>query len=207
MSHAIIDGLAIGNVPLSIFDIVEHVPEYFDDFGMLITCMDSGTDVAAGADCNSVLFEGAEKHGNAVFVPVQTVAKHISDGWSFDGFEEIYLLRVPEPDLKIYGDEHFTSECFDFSKSVPDSFLERFRYIKAVRFLSDGVGLNFACEPAFAEKIEELDQYLREGEPTNQFEVDAGCAPRRAYYLPLKGTPNSCLSRTSPRRHKKQEQD
>lgn len=40
MSYSILDGIAYGNVPLSIFDIVKHLPEYFAGLGMLMTCKD-----------------------------------------------------------------------------------------------------------------------------------------------------------------------
>jgi hypothetical protein len=201
MSYSILDGVAYGNVPLSIFDIVEHLPEYFADLGMLITCMDSSTDVLDIASAsNHEMWKGFEPHGHAIWLPPSTVAWQLENGWNCDGFEEVYLLSRPASTLSI-SDEKFTSEAADFAESVPAEFLERFRTTKAVRFLSDGCGLNYACEPDFASAIEDLDKYLQSGEPSNSFKlVDPQGTPRRAYYLPIIGPPNSLLARTNARR-------
>jgi hypothetical protein len=201
MSYSIRDGVAYGNVPLSIFDIVEHLPEYFADLGTLMTCVDSSTNVVSIASGSShEMWNGFEAHGNAIWLPPSAVAWQIQNGWSCDGFEEIYLLPRPESTLSI-SDEKFTSEGDNFAESIPNAFLERFRTVKAVRFLSDGCGLNFACEPHFADAIEELDKFLQAGEPSNSFaQEDSNSAPSRAYFLPKTGPANSSLSRINPRR-------
>lgn len=201
MSYSILDGIAYGNVPLSIFDVVNHLPEYFADLGMLMVCKDSSTDVlaiASGSDHE--MWKGFEPHGNAIWLPPATVALQLENGWNCDGFEEIYLLSRPAFTLSI-SDDKFTSEAANFAESIPDKFLERFRATKAVRFLSDGCGLNFACESDFANAIADLDTYLLSGEPSNSFELtDPKGAPRRAYYLPTTGPRNSSLTRTHARR-------
>jgi hypothetical protein len=200
MSYTIVDGIACGNVPLSIFDIVEHLPEFFADLGMLMTCIDSSRDVLSVASASKhQMWKGFEPHGKAVWLPPSAVAWQIENGWSCDGFEEIYLLPRPTSTI-LLTDEKFTSEGDNLAEAISTEFLKRFRTIQAVRFLSDGCGLNFACEPHFAEAIENLDKYLQDGEPTNSFTVNnSENAPRRAYYLPMTGPANSSLSRSVPR--------
>ena len=200
MSYSIVDGIAFGNVPLSIFDIVEHLPEYFADLGMLMTCRDSSTDILSIASASShEMWKGFEPHGNAIWLPPSTVAWQIENGWIWDGFEEIYLLPRPASILSL-SDEKFTSEGTNFAEAIPAEFLKRFSTTKSVRFLSDGCGLNYACESHFADAIENLDKYLQEGEPSNSFDLNSSeNTPRRAYYLPKTGPANSSLSRTVPR--------
>jgi len=100
--------------------------------------------------------------------------------------------------------KHFTTDGYNFSEEVPTEFLEMFHAFNAVRFLADGCGLNFACDPAEAELILELDGFLDQGgapsagdldSPVDTGDCKTSARPARTYYLPKFGKPNSALSK------------
>lgn len=197
MTYCIIDDLAIGSVPLSIMDIVQYLPEYFDGLAMLLARAD-------GSPAAQVLAEDFVadklKLGDAVLFAIEEVEETTEEGWPFDGFEELYLLRQEHADTRIPRldlDPAFT--IHDFAEQVPPEFIERFRAVKAVRYLSDGCGLNFACEPYMADKLQELDRTLAPGDPAGAMEDEHG-TQRRAYVLPIEGPPNTAISAVRPRR-------
>ncbi len=201
MTHSITEGIAIGTVPLSISDVVQYLPEYFDDLAMLLTCVDSSQRVSSLLGTDDIFAE-ARRYEDAVLLPKEAARKIIEQGWPFDGFEEIYLLKLGDSASSpraLQTGRTFTTDSHDFASYVPPEFIQCFQSIKAARFLADGCGLNFACEPHFAKKLEELDATLAPGDPAGASDDSEG-RRRRIYFPPLTGPANSTISWVRVRR-------
>jgi hypothetical protein len=203
-SNSLPQDLVAGFVPLSIADIVRYMPNFFKGLAMLITVIDSGP--ASSLNLENFRGRGLElkPYGTAVLVQEPDVEVLLKDGWPFDGFDEVFLLKPPVNFHVSDFSEHFTTDARDFSQDVPVQFLDMFQALNAVRYLSDGCGLNFACEAEEAKLILELDDSLDQGEPISPDELESPVGsngddilkrPARSYYLPKYGKPNSTLEK------------
>ncbi len=140
----------------TISDVYVEFPEFFDSLHLLIARLDSSqshNDLSQWLAYVKENFENYVILTNTVWVDQKSVGNLFRDGKTFVHFDEIYLLNnSPVKDLSVC--EHFTSDSSDFSKKVPSAFLEEFKRAGAIRYLSDGCGLNFFCESrTLAEKI------------------------------------------------------
>jgi len=188
--YVVLDDVAIGYVPMSIDDIVKFMPEFFDDHVMLITIVDSdnSADRLRHAYFKSMGVE-LENFGDAILIRAESLKNLIKQGWTMDGFDEIFLLKEPVvaelPVMRV----DFTRA--NFNECVPREFTQKFESLHASRFLADGSGLNFACEPELADRILQLDRelltdtnYLKKG-TTEAAQVADSTRPTRKKYLPL----------------------
>jgi len=85
----------------------------------------------------------AEILSGKLFVPESKLSYVFNDGNTFNGFDEIYLFREKPKEVL---QTHFTSDRAVFGTQVPEEFLKYFKKSGSVRYLSDGIGLNYACE-------------------------------------------------------------
>ena len=173
--YVVLDDVALGFVPMSIDDIVKFLPEFFDDHVMLITIVDSDK---AAERLRHAYFKSMgvelENFGDAILIRAESLKNLIKQGWTMDGFDEIFLLKEPvTAELPIL---HTDFTCANFNKLVPREFSQKFKALHASRFLADGYGMNFACEPDLADRIVQLDRELltepvaagSEGKPTRK---------------------------------------
>jgi len=159
-------GYFAGFVDLRIADIAEPCPEFFEGFALLITCLDSSPDVVTLSRWVTYLKSKEWRPlpiGRAVFIPAENTGGLLEDRQTFFGFDEVYLLKEELPrELPHPTDRAYTTDGFDFGESVPDAFWRYFANVGAVRYVSDGVGLNFACESrGCVQRLERLERELR----------------------------------------------
>jgi len=137
-----------GNIDATISSVAEYCPEFFDGLSILITGLDSSNAPALLTKWKNYIFsrgwEGVQLiNEKYVYIPEQFVRLLFEERKTFFNFDEIFLLDIPPE--RCDKEKLYTSERYNFSKELPDAFLEFFRRIKARRFLSDGIGLNYAC--------------------------------------------------------------
>ncbi len=144
---------------LSIPSILEEVPAFFDGVSLLLTCVDSSNKVVAHLDPEYLLSKGItySAHLGSMLINAE-FAEAFKNNYDFSGFDELYLLSENSNLLKYAITEHFTSDGYEFGNEIPNDFLKIFNEMGAIRYLSDGCGLNYACEPIFAEQIENLPE-------------------------------------------------
>lgn len=144
-----------GFVDLNINEVYKFCPEFFDSYGLLVTCLDSDPKLSMWGHALSSEIEDnwdIKVCGQSVWIAAKNVKNAFEDGRVFSHFDEIYFLKS---ELEIVPvDEIFTTDRCEFGVNVPKRFLKAFHEIKAHRYLSDGCGLNFGCESiALAERI------------------------------------------------------
>ena len=141
-------GYYFGHIEGSISSLVEKVPDLYANFSMLITCLDSTSDLPTlnkwieyikKKNCNFEIV------GKSIWIPPFIVPEIFEDNRTFFGFDEFYLLNH-SPKKEIIIDNVFTTDSYDFNSTIPDQFLKYFQELGAVRYLSDGIGINFGCE-------------------------------------------------------------
>lgn len=147
MYYKNINGIYVGQADLTISDVGCHCPEFFMGYNLLITTLDSGD-----IDSSSLwLKEGLyakyeiELFEHYAIIPEKHFKDVFADGKIFYHFDTIYFVDYIK-EMNVTISMPFTSDGIFFSKEVPSEFWEHFLGLKAVRFLSDGCGLNFACE-------------------------------------------------------------
>ena len=133
---------------LTIYDIGCSIKEYYFGLSMLITCLDSCERVADKQRWLNGLRDRSwdvRIFGDAVWIASVHVPVILCDRSTFSHFDEIYLLS-DEPKIKQFSASHYTTDGSTFGDAVPHTFVKRFFDFGALRYLSDGCGLNFACE-------------------------------------------------------------
>jgi hypothetical protein len=137
-----------GNIDATISSVAECCPEFFDSLSILITGLDSSDAPALLTKWSDYIFsrgwEGTQLiNEKYVYIPEHYVKLLFEEGKTFFHFDEVFLLDKPPE--RCDKEKLYISERYDFSTELPDTFVELFIRIKARRFLSDGVGLNYAC--------------------------------------------------------------
>ena len=135
---------------LKISDVYNLYPDFFKGVSVLITSLDSNREPGK----TSFLISYFEKKGwkfrvlnNSILVHETNVAELLKEPRLFIHFDEVYLLE--DYSLEDFNFNKFFTPILDsdfFNEEVSEDFLKICRKIKAKRFLSDGCGLNFACE-------------------------------------------------------------
>ena len=157
MKYQMIDSNYCGWADLKLPNVYELFPEFFQGFSMLITCLDSspGIDWSGGIDLENHKKWGTELINKMLYVTEPKFKDIFEDRNTFNGFDEIFLFRE-KPFLT--PNKYFTTDVANFGNQVPEEFLSYFKTSGAIRYLSDGLGLNFVCESKIIlEKIGELE--------------------------------------------------
>ncbi len=132
-------------VDSDISELLRSFPEFADAMDCLITCVDSSMKVR-----ESLAFYlkdyPALTHGPFVVLEAATILA-LQDRL-FPGFGEIYYFRRGDWKSSDPGlwEKTFTSERVHFSESVPQELRDIMKFSHAVRYSSDGCGLNIAAE-------------------------------------------------------------
>lgn len=150
MPYQIIDNVAYGSAELEIKEVFEKLPEFFQGLEVVMTYMDSCR--AIPADKNAVVeYPFGRPIGAGLLLNPEDVGPFLQ---ILNGFDEIFL--VPKGSLQDFPEvENFCTPPY-FAEDVPRLFVQTFKALGAVGFLGDGIGLNYACDPKFAELIEAL---------------------------------------------------
>jgi hypothetical protein len=148
--YQIIDNVAYGSAELEIKEVFEKLPEFFIDLEVVVTYKDSCP--AIPADKNAVIeYPFGRPIGAGYLLNPEDVGPFLQ---LLDGFDEIFL--IPKGSLQNFPEVEIFCTPPYFSEDVPPLFIETFKALGAVGFLGDGIGLNYACDPKFAEQIETL---------------------------------------------------
>ncbi len=132
---------------LTIMEFYKNNSEFFKDYSVLITCLDSSRDLKKLTKWVKYLEDFGIKFeviGKAFFFNDIFSQKLFILEKTFYHFDEIYFFKNKRPTFS--PDEQFTSEIIEFNGSVPNKFFEIMNKIGAERFLSDGCGLNMASK-------------------------------------------------------------
>lgn len=126
------------------------MPEFFEGFGVLITCLDSSSAPANAAPWKKRLRDAGIKVveiGDAIWIEAPDVWRLFKTIHAFSGFDEIYLLKN-DPPKGFRSKGHFTTDRLQFKEHPPEEILSNMRQLGAYRYASDGtgIGMNFACE-------------------------------------------------------------
>jgi hypothetical protein len=152
-------GSYFGFCESSIGFVWQNFPQFFEGFGVTVTCIDSTEKVSSSPTIKNRIAQGWNLSGvgaDALWVPANELPKFLEDEGMLCGFDECYLSRNKPGDVSV-EEGHSTTDGFNFATRVPDNFLRKFESLKAVRYLSDGLGLNFVTESLeVAEKLMEL---------------------------------------------------
>src|SRR3989338_9442543 len=124
MPFQIIDELAFGNTDSDINYLFEKIPEIFFNADLLITLQEApfkedypiASMLGAGIKCRLFC--------QAMIVEEESVPKFPAD--FFFGFAELYMLKPGHQLQPFELNEYFTSDCCNFSKEVPQEFLNYF---------------------------------------------------------------------------------
>src|ERR1051325_3754071 len=146
MQYQAIDSYFVGLADLTIREIFEHYPEFFQGLSLLITSLDSQQNLLRYGEwlkTNNGHWD-VQIVGHSVWVDARNAKDFLVADNGLSHFDEIYLLRR-KPVAEMQINEVFTSDRCDFSKIIPPSFIRLVKLLDASRYLSDGCGLNFAC--------------------------------------------------------------
>lgn len=160
MSYFMLDGKYCGFKELLISDLWKHLPTFFTEFNLLITCLDSTRNLRTLTRWLARLEESSISPyfvGDAVAIRAKDVGTIFEAGTTFYGSDEIYLVREIPSQLPERL-RSFTTDSVRFTTSLPVEFVKTFRSINASRYVSDGaggLGLNYVCdEKSLVDKIE-----------------------------------------------------
>jgi hypothetical protein len=146
MHYSEIHGQYYGYAEGHIDDIYNAFIGFFKGYSILITCLDSDTNVSGITKWLQYLEESHipySVHGTAIFIGERYIDQLFLDKKTFFGFDSLFLCNhVLEPMLV----DKYTTEIVRFDKEVPSSFISGMKKMGAVRFLADGIGLNYSCE-------------------------------------------------------------
>lgn len=152
-------GYFYGFVDLTINEVFKYYPEFFKSLDILITCLDSSPHLPDLTKWMNYLKQTGWHYkmvGDKMWIPSVHVSDVFKQGKTFYHFDEAYLVRGI-PGQETLPTRHYTTDGYDFSEEIPSDFIETFLRLGAVRYLSDGSGLNFVCESLeVAEKLEEV---------------------------------------------------
>jgi hypothetical protein len=147
MNYKEVEGYFIGFADLTIGEVATNCADFFSGFSLLVTCLDSNPELRPYGE--SLLADKStwaiRIMGESIWVDVRSVRDFLSDPNTLSHFDEVYLLRE-EPKLDFQVHEIFTTDRANFAESVPPAFFKMLQATSARRYLSDGSGLNFACE-------------------------------------------------------------
>ena len=161
MKYRKIGGAYFGFIDISISRFAEHFQEYFGSFSMLITCIDSTPQVSSLKKWMNYIKSKKwdfKVIGNSIWIPSRYVLEVLSEGQTFYGFDELFLLkRLPTEGI---DDERvYTTDSYNFGRHVPNEFVKKFNRLGATRYLADGCGMNFACESIeIVKRIRKIEQ-------------------------------------------------
>lgn len=159
-------GIYFGFADISISELAEHYFTFFDSFSLLVTCLDSQPDVASLDKWISHLKNINLEFSvlpDGVWLPAASVPSLLLDRFTFRGFDEAYLLRK-EPRFPLGDKQVFTTDRCKLDKSIPERLLGSFHNLEAIRYVSDGSGMNFMCESlAVVEHIREIERRILAG--------------------------------------------
>ena len=150
MPYQIIDNVAYGSAKLEIKEVVEKLPEFFDGLEVVVTYVDSGPAIAPPP------YDVAEdRFGRRIGAGYLLNPKDVGSFLQcLNGFDEIFLL--PAESLKDFPEvEKFCTPPY-FTEEIPPLLIETLKAVGAVAYLGDGIGLNYACDPKFADRLEAL---------------------------------------------------
>lgn len=138
----------LGYIETTISEVYKSFPEFFDGFSLFLTCLDSDTNLSN----NKVLLDLLKTHNCEYKVINKSIYLNgINNNFLFESkrifthFDEIYFINKDiHKEIKI--PHQFTTDSFNFQNEIPNEFLKLLNETGASRYLSDGCGLNFACE-------------------------------------------------------------
>lgn len=142
------------NPDLSITDIFEFFPEFFENHDLVISRLDSSRGLKKLT--RWIQFANENRYieswiNDYVYIKKENVSKVFLDGETFFGFDEVYLFKNLST-LTIR--KHFAADMDQLDKRIPPTFPNNFFQTKASRYLCDGMELNFVCDSfEWAEKL------------------------------------------------------
>lgn len=148
MSYKKINNSYFGYCDNSIVNLFKNYYEFFRNFSILITCLDSDINISNKKAILNMLNNIDCKYevlNKSIFVDSRHVKKVFGVKKIFTHFDEIYLFEG-KLDKEIIVNESYTADGYNFDKEVPNEFIRLFTDFGAKRYLSDGCGLNFVCE-------------------------------------------------------------
>ncbi len=150
MPYQIIDNVACGSAKLQIKEVFEKLPEFFDGMEVVVSYIDSTPSVSP--DQEGCLENRLGRVFGSGFLLNQQDIGYVLQ--ALDGFDEIFL--IPAGSLQDFPKvEKFCTPPY-FAEEIPPLLIETLKAVGAVAYLGDGIGLNYACHPKFAESIEAL---------------------------------------------------
>jgi hypothetical protein len=142
----------------------KYFPDFFAGFSMLVTCLDSNPRPAELVKWLEMVRSkgwGGKVIGSSVLIPAEHVKDVFENRQTFNAFDEVYLVRSPIL-ARVEITAHFTTDGPTFVDQIPEDFLAVFHNLGACRYVSDGIGMNFACESLeIVKEIQNLEQKLR----------------------------------------------
>lgn len=150
MPYQIIDNVAYGSAKLEIKEVFEKLPEFFQGMEVVVTYMDSCPALPPPpSDITEYPF--GKRIGAGYLLNPRDVGSFLQ---CINGFDEIFL--IPVSSLQDFPQvEAFCTPPY-FAEEIPPLLIETLKAVGAVAYLGDGIGLNYACHPKFAESIEAL---------------------------------------------------
>lgn len=145
-----------GTIDANIRDVIKNYPEFFHLFNGVITCLDSAPKPGTYYKLEDNILKDIKytiANGD-IWIEKKSIISSLDR--LMCNYSEIYLL--PEkPDVDIQIGDVFTAERAQFIEEIPKEFLRVFKELSAIRYLSDGYGLNFVCESeTIAQKLIEI---------------------------------------------------
>lgn len=126
-------------------ELLRSFPEFADGMDCLVTCVDSSMNVR-----ESLAFDlkGYRTLTHGPFVVLEATTILALQDRLFPGFDEIYYFQTGDWQSSDPGlwERTFTSEQAQFSEDVPQELRDIMKLSHAVRYSSDGYGLNIAAE-------------------------------------------------------------
>jgi hypothetical protein len=125
--------------------LLARFPEFAEGMDCRVTCVDSSMDVR---DDVRDQIQGLAHDDFGRFIVLAGRDLLGCAPALFSGFDEVYFFtddkwRLADP---FRWSEQFTSDRANFGVSVPEYLRSLLEWSGAVRYLSDGCGLNIACE-------------------------------------------------------------
>jgi hypothetical protein len=151
-----------GWADLTIGEIATQYADFFANLSVLLTSLDSNSDLAGYGVWlkNNKPMWDVHVIGSSVWISPEHVQQFLFEPNTLSHFDEMYCLARQPPESFRIG-SIFTSDRCNFSNDVPNSFLEIFSSLGALRYISDGCGLNFACENInVANSIAKIEQEI-----------------------------------------------
>jgi hypothetical protein len=152
-----IGSFVLGFCELTLSEVAQFVPEFFDGLGILCTMFDSGPGFSQRVE-QALLDSTVAFHQtlNGCWLPAPDAVSGLRKSGLLSHFDEIYLAAQKPADFALV--EHFTSDRFELLRDDPKSLLDYIGGLGASRFLSDGAGLNFVCDSdGLALKLAQLE--------------------------------------------------